>query len=187
MMMLFTTLFLLLSRFVLADFWLESVPHEGLVQVQHTMAELISVKSTSTYGPSGYKVYRNVKDYGAVGDGKTDDTASIQKAISDGPRCEQDCGSSTRLPALVYFPSGTYAISSSIKMPYFTQLVGDYNDMPVLLALPAFGVPGKPGGWMVDANPYGTTGKNWVASTTAFFAQIRNFVCTHIQVIGEKY
>jgi glucan 1,3-beta-glucosidase len=185
-MVLFTALLLLLSRFALADFWMGSVPHEGLVQLRHLMAELIFVKSISTYGPSGYKVYRNVKDYGAVGDGKTDDYAAIQKAISDGPRCEQDCGASTRLPALVYFPSGTYAISSSLKMPYFTQLVGDYNDMPVLLALPTFAVLGTPGGFMVDANPYGPGG-NWVGSTNAFFAQIRNFVCKHFPKLLKQY
>lgn len=45
----------------------------------------------------------NVKDYGAKGDGVTDDTAAIQSAIDNNPHC------------IIYFPSGTYIISDSIK------------------------------------------------------------------------
>lgn len=52
------------------------------------------------------KFYRNVRDYGAVGDGSTDDTAAINRAASDGNRCGANCGSTTTLGALVYFPPG---------------------------------------------------------------------------------
>lgn len=66
--------------------------------------------------PSDYAVYRNVMDFGCRGDGVTDDTACINTAISSGGRCGQNCGSSTVYPALVYFPSGTYLVSSPIIM-----------------------------------------------------------------------
>jgi len=73
---------------------------------------------------AGYKVFRNVKNYGAKGDGTTDDTAAINKAISDQDRCGANCGSSTVKGATVYFPPGRYLVSGSIFALYHTQLVG---------------------------------------------------------------
>jgi glucan 1,3-beta-glucosidase len=72
-------------------------------------------------------------------DGVTDDTAAIQRAISDGNRCAPgSCQSTTTTPAVVYFPAGTYIVSSSILDYYYTQLIGDPNAMPVLKATPGF-------------------------------------------------
>ena len=45
----------------------------------------------------------NVKDFGAVGDGKTDDTAAIQSAYNH--------------TGMIYFPNGVYLISNTIKAP----------------------------------------------------------------------
>ena len=77
-------------------------------------------------------------DYGAVGDGVTDDTAAINSAISDGNRCGSDCGSSSIKNALIYFPSGTYLVSTPIISLYGSQLVGNINDYPTILAAPSF-------------------------------------------------
>lgn len=49
-------------------------------------------------------MFRNVKEFGAVGDGGTDDTDAIQTAISSGERCGDNADSCTQAPALVYFP-----------------------------------------------------------------------------------
>lgn len=50
------------------------------------------------------QLFANVKDFGALGDGVTDDTAAINAALSSGAK-------------LVYFPVGTYVVSSQLTVP----------------------------------------------------------------------
>ena len=66
----------------------------------------IQKQGAPAFGKPGYQVYRNVKDFGARGDGVTDDTDAINAAISSGGRCGQGCDSQTTTPALVYVPPG---------------------------------------------------------------------------------
>ena len=121
---------------------------------------------------SNYIIYRNVKDFGAVGDGVTDDTAAINEAIVTGNRCGGGgCDSTTITPAIVYFPPGTYLVSTPIIQYYYTQLHGDALDLPVLKSTPDFvGIA------VIDANPYLPGGANWYTPQSNFFRQIRNFV-----------
>ncbi|KAG8736584.1 hypothetical protein FRC10_009144 [Ceratobasidium sp. 414] len=123
--------------------------------------------------PSTYKVFRNVKDYGAKGDGITDDTAAIQAAIADGNRCGQGCKSSTVSPGLVYFPPGTYLVSSPIVPYYYTSMVGDAKNPPTLLAAASFS-----GIAVIDADPYipGGGGAQWWVNQNNFFRSTRNFI-----------
>lgn len=123
------------------------------------------------FGDSSYKIYRNVKDYGAKGDGSSDDTAAINSAITDGNRCGQGCDSSTVTPAIIYFPPGTYVVSKPIVQLYYTQFIGDAITLPTLKAAPSFA-----GIAVIDADPYDNTGKNWYTNQNNFFRQIRNFV-----------
>jgi hypothetical protein len=118
-----------------------------------------------------YKVFRNVKDFGAKGDGSSDDTDAINAAIADGKRCGQGCSSQTTTPAIVYFPPGTYVVSKPIVPFYYTQLVGDAVSLPTLKAAASFA-----GMAVIDADPYNSDGSNWYTNQNNFFRQIRNFV-----------
>lgn len=59
--------------------------------------------------PSGVGI-ANVKDYGAKGDGETDDTQAILEAISDNID-----KSRYRSNPFIWFPDGTYIVSDSIE------------------------------------------------------------------------
>ncbi|KAM0420326.1 hypothetical protein ACHAPT_011868 [Fusarium lateritium] len=106
----------------------------------------IKQRGSSPFALDGYKVWRNVKEYGAKGDGKSDDTAAINRAISDGGRCGRNCSGSTIHPATVYFPPGVYMVSSSIIQYYNTEIIGDPLDVPRIVAAPSFGI------YMEDGN-----------------------------------
>jgi glucan 1,3-beta-glucosidase len=108
-----------------------------------------------------------------TGDGVTDDTAAINSAISSGTgRCGNgSCPSSTTAPAVVYFPAGTYIISSPIVLYYYTQMIGDARNLPTLKATAGFS-----GIAVVDADPYLAGGVNWYTNQNNFFRSVRNFV-----------
>lgn len=86
----------------------------------------------------------------------TDDTDAINNAIADGQRCGNGCDSTTTLPAIVYFPHGTYVISTPIKMYYYTQCIGDATKLPTIK-----GVNNFYGLGLFDADPYELGGSNW--------------------------
>ncbi|KAH9845616.1 glycoside hydrolase family 55 protein [Teratosphaeria destructans] len=158
------------------DFWMEHLARKGTVP----------------WGDDpDYVVFRNVRDYGAVGDGKTDDTKAIKAAMNQGNRCGEKCNGSTTKNAIVYFPPGDYMISSTIPMPFGTQVIGDANTRPTLTAAPRFV------GLGVLSNDEYTGGvggaEEWFTNTANFYRQIRNIViditpagpnisCLHYQV-----
>lgn len=61
----------------------------------------------------------NVKDYGAKGDGVTDDTVAIKNCLAD------LSNKSEHLYKTVFFPPGQYLISATIKMPIHTSFVAN--------------------------------------------------------------
>ncbi|KAJ6514576.1 exo-beta-1,3-glucanase [Mycena vulgaris] len=139
-------------------FWMQNIRHQGIAAYNPN--------------PSSYQVFRNVKDFGAKGDGVTDDTAG-SAAITAGSRCGGgSCASSTITPAVVYFPSGTYLVSHSIIPYYYTQLIGDARRPPTLLAAASFTDLA-----VIDADPYipGGGGAQYYTNQNNFFRSVRNF------------
>ena len=73
---------------------MDDIPHQGIAPEE---------------ADTSYQVFRNVKDFGAKGDGVTDDTEAINLAITStntglgqGERCAPgSCDSTTITPALV--------------------------------------------------------------------------------------
>ncbi|THC89427.1 hypothetical protein EYZ11_011128 [Aspergillus tanneri] len=140
------------------SYWLADITHQGVAAFNANQ--------------SGYQVFRNVKDYGAKGDGVTDDTTAINRAISDGGRFgPAGRRTSTTTPAIVYFPAGTYIVSAPIIDFYFTQLIGNPNALPTIKASASFTAP-----WVIDGDQYQSDGKQGWISTNIFLRQIRNLV-----------
>ena len=75
----------------------------------------------------------DVRDFGAVGDGVTDDTGAINRAI------QQLYGSvyldaSTRVRRTINFPAGTYAVSNTILIPPYAKIVGEGRNNTVIVS-----------------------------------------------------
>ncbi|KAK3369519.1 putative glucan 1,3-beta-glucosidase precursor [Lasiosphaeria ovina] len=151
----------------------------GPPQTSSYWLSTLGPKGKSPLAPAGYQVFRNVKDYGARGDGVTDDTAAINRAAAAmsptnaATRCAADCGSTTTLGAVVYFPPGTYVVSSPVIQYYHTQFVGDAVAKPTLKGAANFS-----GIALVDGDFYvpGGNGSQWYINQSNFYRQIRNLV-----------
>lgn len=72
--------------------------------------------------------FANVRDFGAVGDGATDDTAAINRALYELFAREQI----TRVRRALYFPAGTYKVTSTINIPTYAKLVGEGPDSSII-------------------------------------------------------
>ncbi|KAL2134977.1 hypothetical protein VTI74DRAFT_10204 [Chaetomium olivicolor] len=161
-------LLLTAASVVWAAYWMEDIHRQGI----------------SPYNPDrNYRIFRNVKQFGAIGDGVTDDTAAINAAISAGNRCGgYDCVGSTTTPAIVYFPPGTYLISSPIVSLYYTQIIGDPTNMPIIKGSRSFPPQAIA---LLDADPYLDNGKLNYQATNVFFRQLRNLIFDTRDIPGK--
>ncbi|PYH85075.1 exo-1,3-beta-D-glucanase [Aspergillus uvarum CBS 121591] len=166
----------------------KSYSHFTRVPKPLTLAKRDTIDSSSGYWPaqvdhgrppmgwdSSYPVYRDVTDpaFGARGDGVTDDTDAINAAISFGGSCQENCESSSTRGTFIYFPPGTYLISSPLNASYYSQLVGDANDLPIIKTSPSFVGLGA-----IQSDVYipNDNGNEWYIEQSNFYRQVRNFI-----------
>ena len=145
--------------------------------------EALAVGKPSWYAATRHgSAFRNVRDFGAKGDGVADDTIAIQAAIDRDRGIEYE-----KKPAVVFLPPGTYRISDTLILWKWTHLVGDASSPPTIVlsgSSPGFDNPArkKPAitttnGWCVDPKT-----RNWPANSdklgasanNTFFIQIHN-------------
>jgi len=100
--------------------------------------------------------YLNVKDYGAAGDGVTDDTAAIQQAINDEwARISSSNAAVFDSRNVINFPAGNYAVSGTINLlPYITIAGEGVNRTNIAL------MSGSLGPVFTTADSLGQTGAN---------------------------
>jgi hypothetical protein len=102
--------------------------------------------------PDGFM--KSVKDYGAKGDGVTDDTAAIQAALNDGrvdangkPLYSPPDEYSGR-PKALFFPAGVYRISNTVSWVGCCLTIQGQGSGATIIKLadgaPGFGDPAKP-------------------------------------------
>lgn len=71
----------------------------------------------------------SIRDFGAVGDGITDDTAAINRALFQ-LYCRENNAAVRRM---LYFPAGVYRITETIIIPTYAKLVGEGADHSIIL------------------------------------------------------
>lgn len=96
------------------------------------------------------RLQASVRDYGAKGDGITDDLGAIQRALND-----------AREGATVFVPAGIYMVSAPLEMPRNVTLAGEHSPRwpyrggspSVIRALPGFN-----GNGIINIRAYSITG-----------------------------
>jgi hypothetical protein len=72
--------------------------------------------------------FATVKDFGATGNGLTDDTAAINRALNQ-LYCQQ---SNPQIRRSLFFPAGVYRISGPINIPPYATLYGEGPDNSII-------------------------------------------------------
>lgn len=128
----------------------EGAPEIGNTEILTEYSDILSSASTYTYKgeAAGYTVqtgstpaspvartlqaklddFASVKDFGATGDGSTDDTAAINRALNE-LFCRDDISQVRRC---LYFPAGTYIVSDVIKIPTYAMIKGEGLDCTII-------------------------------------------------------
>ena len=124
----------------------DGAPEIGNTEVLTEYSNILSFANTYTYFglAAGYQVqtgatpgspvtqslqswldqFATVKDFGATGDGVTDDTAAINRALYQ-LFCREV---NPQIRRSLFFPAGVYRVTSAIKIPPYATLWGEGNN-----------------------------------------------------------
>jgi hypothetical protein len=124
----------------------EGAPEIGVTEILTQYSDLLNISDAYTFrgSQSGYtsrtgpttdqpitrtlqqKIddYVNVRDFGAAGDGNTNDTAALQRAI-DEVLFGNFALTTPRLRRVIHVPAGVYLITASLKLPSYITLQGE--------------------------------------------------------------
>lgn len=113
-------------------------------------ADVIVLEAAKNYADSVSVKVWNVKDYGALGNGMTDDALAIQNTIN---ACNSAGGGT------VYFPNGIYYISGALDSNSQSQIYFPLNSFSSSIALKTIKLLGEtpPNQY---SNPFNSTGSN---------------------------
>lgn len=128
----------------------EGAPVVGNTEILTEFSDILAVSSAYTYAGNagGYTVqtgptagdpvqqslqnrldsYAVVTDFGATGDGVTDDTDAINRALYQ-LYCRD---TNPQIRRSLFFPAGVYIVTDAILIPPFASLYGEGNDSSVL-------------------------------------------------------
>lgn len=129
----------------------EGAPIIGNTEILTEFSDILSFQTTYTYKgqAAGYTVqtgpspgtpvsqsmqswldqFATVKDFGAVGDGVTDDTAAINRALYQ-LFCREV---NPQIRRSLFFPAGVYLVNETIVIPPFATLYGEGADNSVIM------------------------------------------------------
>jgi len=100
------------------------------------------VQTGETAGSSFYRSLQDrldesvsVKSFGAMGDGVTDDTNAIQRALDHLYLSGAGNSAAEEIRAVLHFPPGIYLISSTLHLPPYATLVGSGKGNTVIRSL----------------------------------------------------
>lgn len=121
----------------------DGAPTIGNTEILTQYSDILEIASTYTYKgtAAGYEVltgptvsnpttrtlqqkfddFVSVRDFGAKGDGVTDDTSAINRALSELYTREAN----PEIRRSLFFPAGTYKVTDTIKVPSYAKLYGE--------------------------------------------------------------
>jgi Pectate lyase superfamily protein/Major tropism determinant N-terminal domain len=124
----------------------EGAPELGTTEILTNQTPILSFLKTYTFkglsagyqvvtGPTGTQpIVRtlqdkiddivSVKDFGATGDGVTDDSAAIQRAL-DSTYATNQITFTNNYHKTIYFPAGTYIVRSTLLIPPYSSIRGE--------------------------------------------------------------